>query len=182
MAAVRALPGVRLGPLRDVTINHRQHAFLRLDPHLDPAGDGENVFILGLDSDTVLTLCPARLWRLVHAWRRLTGWDERGVVQLEAETGWTGRDLDVLLRQGDLVLLSGPARWQWTHGTRLGVEVEGRPGLHDWWGIRERVVARGRERHSIVLAFAAPDGVVAGARREKTYGSGYYGYRLDVGK
>mgnify|MGYP001807559592 CR=1 FL=1 len=33
---LRALPGLRLGRLRDVTINYRHSGFLRLDPHLDP--------------------------------------------------------------------------------------------------------------------------------------------------
>ncbi len=33
---LRELPGLRLGPLRDVTINYRHSGFLRLDPHLDP--------------------------------------------------------------------------------------------------------------------------------------------------
>ncbi|KAF5835226.1 hypothetical protein DUNSADRAFT_7715 [Dunaliella salina] len=72
VSRVRALPGLRLGPLRDITINYRHSGFLRLDPHIDPALDGENVFIIGVDSDTVLTLCPAarrELWRwLCTAW------------------------------------------------------------------------------------------------------------------
>ena len=46
------------------------------DPHVDPHDDGENVFIIGLDSDTVLTLCPAArrdLWqKLCTLWDALT--------------------------------------------------------------------------------------------------------------
>jgi hypothetical protein len=30
----------------------------KLDPHCDPASDGENVFIIGLLSDVVLTFTP----------------------------------------------------------------------------------------------------------------------------
>lgn len=30
----------------------------RLDPHVDPAADGETVVIMGVDAGTVLTLCP----------------------------------------------------------------------------------------------------------------------------
>ncbi len=47
-----------------------------------------------------------------------------------------------------------PARWCWTHGCRLGVQVDGLPGLHDWFGGRDQVVQRQAERHSVVLAFA----------------------------
>lgn len=50
---VRNLPGVRVGLLRDVTINYRYGGYYRLDPHVDPAGDGETICILGLDADTV---------------------------------------------------------------------------------------------------------------------------------
>ena len=48
----------RLGALRDVTINLRDHYFFRLDPHLDPSADGANVFIIGFCSPTVITLSP----------------------------------------------------------------------------------------------------------------------------
>ncbi len=34
---IRQLPGLQLGPLRDVTVNWRHGGFLRLDPHVDPA-------------------------------------------------------------------------------------------------------------------------------------------------
>lgn len=60
------MPGLQLGPLRDVTLNYRHSYFFRLDPHVDPALDGENVVIVGLDSDTVLTLCPLNFWRLTR--------------------------------------------------------------------------------------------------------------------
>ena len=34
-------------PLRDITINYRSNAMFKLDPHIDPAKDGGNVFVLG---------------------------------------------------------------------------------------------------------------------------------------
>eukprot|EP00965_Chrysotila_dentata_P075194 2484226-Pleurochrysis_carterae.AAC.1 len=45
---IRTCGAFRVGRLRDVTINHREHSFFQLDPHLDPADDGPDVFILGL--------------------------------------------------------------------------------------------------------------------------------------
>lgn len=44
--------------LRDITINYRDYGMFRLDPHVDPLEDGSFVFILGLESDVVLTLSP----------------------------------------------------------------------------------------------------------------------------
>lgn len=77
------------------------------DPHLDPALDGEHVFILGLDSDTVLTLCPVRLLSVWRAGRAalsaLTLADERDTVKAEAEQSWTPWDIDVLARKHTLV-------------------------------------------------------------------------------
>lgn len=160
VSRVREIPGVQLGELRDVTVNYRHSYFFRLDPHLDPGGDGENVFIVGLDSDVVLTLCPLLLWhvktRLDKCLAGVLLRDEREVFQQYNECSWTPWDIDVLLKQGDLVHLSGYARWRWTHGTRTGVRVDGREGLHDWFGQRNNIVFRNHERHSVVLAFAAP--------------------------
>ena len=68
------------------------------------------------------------------------------------------------------VHLSGDARWAWTHGTRVGLPVEhdrvlkaaaaskgsvpvSPYSLHDFWGLRDSLVARGIERHSVVFAF-----------------------------
>ena len=34
------------------------HLHMQLDPHLDPAADGPDVFILGLGSSAVLTFTP----------------------------------------------------------------------------------------------------------------------------
>mmetsp|Transcript_28784 Transcript_28784/g.63427 ORF Transcript_28784/g.63427 Transcript_28784/m.63427 type:complete len:338 (-) Transcript_28784:496-1509(-) len=159
---IRSIPGLRLGKLRDVTLNYRHSHFFRLDPHVDPELDGENVFILGLDSDTVLTLCPLRMWGVMQwldwLWGALSLEDERQAMQRQTTwRSWTPWDLDVKLPAGTLVLMSGDARWKWTHGTRLGVQVPGLPGLHDWWGEPRSIVQRSPERHSVVLAFAKPE-------------------------
>ncbi|GAX75048.1 hypothetical protein CEUSTIGMA_g2492.t1 [Chlamydomonas eustigma] len=155
---VRAISGLSLGPLRDVTVNYRHSHFYRLDPHVDPQLDGDHVFIIGLDSDTVLTLCPLNVLKLTkwinNIWSILTLEDERDLVQRQAYKSWTSSDLDVLLKKNTLVLLTGDARWRWTHGTRLGIQVPDLSGLHDWWGDHTLVVEREGERSSVVLAFA----------------------------
>ena len=172
-----------LGALRDVTINQRRHGFFRLDPHLDPAADGANVFIIGLESPTVLTVSP------VHG---------RGAAVMDARRvalrSWApGEDVDVLCRERSLVHLHGPARAALGHGTRLGVssaqlrqcgvaeavisgegaggeeeeeeeggdgDSEGCDALWDWWGSVHHAVRRNPVRTSLVFAFADEDEVI----------------------
>ena len=143
-----------LGPLRDVTINRRSDGYFRLDPHLDPAADGPNVCIVGLLSDTVLTLSkvgpPAS-----------TTCDQEAVSM----HSWDPADVDVLATIGCLIHLSGRARTELHHGIRLGVSrrqlseagvtVDG-DVLYDWWGALSYPVRRNRERISIVFAFGEP--------------------------
>ena len=149
----RASP-LALGPLRDVTINRRRDGYFRLDPHLDPAKDGPNVCIVGLLSDTVLTLSPV-------------GPPDSTTCDQEAVSmhSWDPADVDVLATIGTLVHLSGKARTELHHGIRLGVsrrqlseagvDVDG-DVLFDWWGAPARPVRRNRERISIVFAFGEP--------------------------
>ncbi|PNH11031.1 hypothetical protein TSOC_002187, partial [Tetrabaena socialis] len=86
---IRSLPGLRLGRLRDVTINYRHSSFLRLDPHVDPAADGENVFVLSVDAPAVLTLSP-RNWYRAGRWLAAAAvGDEREQVRRDAEESWT---------------------------------------------------------------------------------------------
>ena len=105
----RASP-LALGPLRDVTINRRRDGYFRLDPHLDPAADGPNVCIVGLLSDTVLTLSKV-------------GPPDSTTCDQEAVSmhSWDPADVDVLATIGTLVHLSGKARTELHHGIRLGV-------------------------------------------------------------
>ena len=149
----RASP-LALGPLRDVTINRRRDGYFRLDPHLDPAKDGPNVCIVGLLSDTVLTLSPV-------------GPPDSTTCDQEAVSmhSWDPADVDVLATIGTLVHLTGKARTELHHGIRLGVsrrqlseagvEVDG-DVLYDWWGAPARPMKRNRERISIVFAFGEP--------------------------
>ena len=149
----RASP-LALGPLRDVTINRRRDGYFRLDPHLDPAKDGPNVCIVGLLSDTVLTLSPV-------------GPPDSTTCDQEAVSmhSWDPADVDVLATIGTLVHLSGKARTELHHGIRLGVsrrqlseagvDVDG-DVLYDWWGALTNPVRRNRERISIVFAFGEP--------------------------
>ena len=152
-ARARASP-LALGPLRDVTINRRRDGYFRLDPHLDPAADGPNVCIVGLLSDTVLTLSPV-------------GPPDSTTCDQEAVSmnSWDPADVDVLAEIGCLIHLSGRARTELHHGIRLGasrrqlseagVTVDG-DVLYDWWGSLARPVRRNRERISIVFAFGEP--------------------------
>jgi hypothetical protein len=149
----RASP-LALGPLRDVTINRRRDGYFRLDPHLDPAKDGPNVCIVGLLSDTVLTLSPV-------------GPPDSTTCDQEAVSmnSWDPADVDVLATIGCLIHLSGRARTELHHGIRLGasrrqlseagVTVDG-DVLYDWWGAPARPMKRNRERISIVFAFGEP--------------------------
>ena len=149
----RASP-LALGPLRDVTINRRRDGYFRLDPHLDPAKDGPNVCIVGLLSDTVLTLSPVGP-------PASTTCDQEAVSM----HSWDPEDLDVLAEIGCLVHLSGRARTELHHGIRLGVSrrqlseagitVDG-DVLYDWWGSLIHPVKRNGERISIVFAFGEP--------------------------
>jgi len=149
----RASP-LALGPLRDVTINRRRDGYFRLDPHLDPAKDGPNVCIIGLLSDTVLTLSKV-------------GPPDSTTCDQEAVSmrSWDPADVDVLATIGCLVHLSGRARTELHHGIRLGVsrrqlseagfDVDG-DVLFDWWGALRYPIKRNRERISIVFAFGEP--------------------------
>jgi hypothetical protein len=150
----------------------------RLDPHVDPLKDGGNVFILGLLSGTVLTLTPPS--KTMSA-AQFTHMDQRRV----SEQSWQpGRDVDVDLPERGLLHLSGPARYEWGHGIRLGVTKhqiddyllsQGAPletgmeaaaaeaagagkglPLYDWWGSMQGVRRRGPERLSIIFAFDDP--------------------------
>ena len=149
----RASP-LALGPLRDVTINRRRDGYFRLDPHLDPAKDGPNVCIIGLLSDTVLTLSKV-------------GPPDSTTCDQEAVSmrSWDPADVDVLATIGTLVHLTGKARTELHHGIRLGVsrrqlseagvDVDG-DVLFDWWGALRYPIKRNRERISIVFAFGEP--------------------------
>lgn len=171
---IQASPHFCLGKPRDITLNHRENYFYRLDPHIDPVDDGGNVFILGLLSGTVLTLSPTS--RTMHPDQH-KAMDPRRV----AEVSWLpGKDIDVDLPARTLLHLSGDARYSWCHGIRLGVthpqiedyylgaelpeearvlggEQKGEVPLWDWWGNMKNLRRRGPERLSIIFAFSDPE-------------------------
>ena len=162
---------LKVGAMRDLTVNYRRHGFFRLDAHLDPANDGPHVCIVGLLSDTVLTLSPLGP-------PLSTICDQRSV---SVESWAPGRDIDVLCRQKTLLHLSGDARSKLHHGIRLGIttnqlnalfpekkkhdlllrDQDNNKGdentvvpLHDWFGDPSHLVPRQPTRLSLVFAFA----------------------------
>ena len=142
-----------VGELRDITINGRAKSFFQLDPHVDPAEDGPDVFILSLLSSAVLTFTPpddvlARLQGKRH--------------QLGPEVGlksWTTHDIDVLVQPGTLLHFSRAARYDWKHAIRAGLQVEAPnepPFVCDWWGKNDYLLRRNEQRWSVVMAFGSP--------------------------
>lgn len=147
VASIRGLnaSGYALGRVCDVTINYRDNHFFRLDPHVDPQGDGPTVFILGLLSDAVLTFVPPGVK------------PRKDPVEIGLRS-WTDQDIDVLLQKRSLCSFSGPARDSWGHAIRGGMEVteaDGRRSVVDFWGRSDYLLRRNPERISIVVAFGS---------------------------
>ena len=144
--------------LRDITINYRTDSMFKLDPHCDPVSDGENVFILGLQSDVVLTFTPPNViegGRLaLEAGFQNSGGAVRTAADAIAMRSWTDYDIDVLLKKNSLVHFTGPAKSVWRHAIRIGVDA-GEPynGICDWFGSINTLIKRNPDRISIVFAF-----------------------------
>jgi len=68
---------------------------------------------------------------------------------------WTDLDVDVHLPARAVVRFTGPARYQWRHAIRTGVEA-GPPydGVCDWFGDLNTLIKRHPQRISIIFAFA----------------------------
>jgi hypothetical protein len=149
---------LRKGSLRDITINYRDHSMFKLDPHCDPASDGENVFIIGLLSDVVLTFTPPD--SIEGSRLSVAAGVYRGNETMRTHPGaicahsWTDFDIDVDLKKHYLVHFTGPAKTLWRHAIRTGVDV-GPPynGICDWFGDLNHLARRNPERISIVFAF-----------------------------
>lgn len=154
---------MKISNLRDITINYRFNGMFKLDPHIDPLMDGENVFILGLKSDTVLTLTPdlSQAASIFSGRKtRTTPLKIRTTEEAISTYSWTDADIDILMRKGSLLHLWGDARFMWKHAIRTGVvarvEQEGvRPKdeICDWFGDFNTLVPREKERISVILAF-----------------------------
>jgi hypothetical protein len=142
-----------VGPLRDITINGRSNSFFQLDPHVDPAADGMDVFILSALSSCVLTFSPPdEVLARLGGERRPRDGNEIGLKS------WTSRDIDVLVQPRTLLHFTGAARFEWQHAIRAGVQVDqpGQPPLVcDWWGANDYLLRRNERRWSIVMAFGA---------------------------
>ena len=144
--------------LRDITINYRSRGMFKLDPHCDPPSDGENVFIIGLLSDCVLTFTPPD----ATEGRRLSleagvgcgGGTMRTAADAIALRSWTDHDIDVLMKKNSIVHFSGAAKTKWKHAIRIGLDVgEPHNGICDWFGDLDHLILRNSERISIVFAF-----------------------------
>jgi len=142
-------PHFAVGKPRDITLNRRENSFFKLDPHTDPVADGENIFIISLLSNSVMTIVPPGDFTRKRP----------GEISLKS---WTDQDIDILLRRRSMLLLSGRSRMPWKHAMRTGVQVEfeteGKKDLAvcDWWGKTQNLVRRSPQRVSIIIAFGKP--------------------------
>jgi hypothetical protein len=149
--------------LRDITINYRDKSMFKLDPHCDPAEDGNNVFIVGLLSDVVLTFTPPSDVDGSNTASSGSSGSSSASTSMSVRTApaaialrsWTDADIDVCSRQHWLVHFSGAARHPWRHAIRTGVDV-GEPynGICDWWGDLNSLIRRQPQRISLIFAFA----------------------------
>lgn len=119
--------------LRDVTINIRNGAMFKLDPHVDPPMDGGNVLVMGLKSDVVFTLSPDINSASFMKQRRDKPLKIRTDPSAISLRSWTDDDLDILLSRRSLLHLQGDARHTWRHAIRTGLDV-GEPynAICDW--------------------------------------------------
>jgi len=155
--------GFNFGKCRDVTINYRTEGFFKLDPHVDPSADGEDVCIVSVGpSPTVITFTPPPVGldylpqtspQALAAKRRRTSAADISLLS------WSDADLDVLSIPRSAVVFSGAARSTWRHATRTGVAASSAPNSTDtincdWFGSTSQLLPRKPgSRLSIVVAF-----------------------------
>eukprot|EP01083_Nonionella_stella_P257920 882280_1 len=108
---IKQLPDYKLGTVRDFSIDYREDRYFKFDPHVTPGLDGENVFMIALESDGVITLVPPEK----EVYRRASMDDI-------ARFSYTDKDLDILHRRGDLLCLSDTARTKYNWSIRLGID------------------------------------------------------------
>eukprot|EP01062_Namystynia_karyoxenos_P070458 TRINITY_DN65833_c0_g1_i1.p1 TRINITY_DN65833_c0_g1~~TRINITY_DN65833_c0_g1_i1.p1 ORF type:complete len:469 (+),score=66.57 TRINITY_DN65833_c0_g1_i1:76-1407(+) len=141
------------GKLRDVTITYHESCCIGFEPSPAAAqSGGDRVCIVGLLSDTVLTLVPPDV-------------EVQPGMETFGTQSWSPRDIDCRLAAGRCVILDGPACRSWRLGTRFGARRTGSSGkqvLCDWFGVAERLVARGDKHLTISFAFDAPEPPAAG--------------------
>lgn len=98
-----------MGGIRDVSIDFREHGYFRLDPQIHPMRDGETVFFVTLESDTVMTFIPENEHQ------------ESDVSQI-SQYSWTNNDIDVLHKRGDLLCITDRCRHDMEYGIRQGLD------------------------------------------------------------
>lgn len=155
--------GFKFGECRDVTINYRTEGFFKLDPHVDPSADGEDVCIVSVGpSPTVITFTPP-----VHGLDYLPQTSPQALAAKRRRISaadisllsWSDADLDVLSIPRSAVVFSGAARSIWRHATRTGVAASSAPNSIDtincdWFGSTSQLLPRRPgSRLSIVVAF-----------------------------
>jgi hypothetical protein len=143
MLSIQNSPLFSMGEPRSITINKRRNSFFKLDPHINDIQDGENIFILNLNSNVVYTFTPP-------------GDYQRSDPVKCATQSWSDKDIDVLLRHRSLMLTSGSSRREWRHAVRAGVQVQldgGEQALCDWWGTTRNLVRRSPEKLAVVFGF-----------------------------
>ena len=143
MEMIQKSPLFSVGKPRTLSINKRRNSFFKLDPHINDREDGENIFILNLNSNVVYTFTPPGEFQHTDP------------VKI-ATRSWSDQDIDVLLRHRTLLLTSGSSRREWRHAVRAGVQVElagGEQAICDWWGTTRNLVRRSPEKVSIIFGF-----------------------------
>ena len=140
-----------VGKPRAISINKRRNSFFKLHPHINDVDDGENIFMLNLNSSVVYTFTPP-------------GELERTDPVQCATRSWSDKDIDVLLRHRSLLLTSGSSRREWRHGVRAGVQVQlagGEEAICDWWGTTRNLVRRSPEKVTVVFGFGKSEAEAA---------------------
>jgi len=143
LESIQKSPLFALGKPRTISINRRCNSFFKLDPHINDLNDGENVFTLNLNSNSVYTFTPPGKFQ------------REDPVQCATQS-WSDKDIDVLLRHRSLMLTSGSSRREWRHAVRSGVQVQldgGADAICDWWGTTRNLVRRSPEKVTIIFGF-----------------------------
>jgi len=143
LESIQNSPLFALGKPRTISINKRQNSFFKLDPHINDLDDGENIFTLNLNSNSVYTFTPPGKFQ------------REDPIQC-ATRSWSDKDIDVLLRHKSLMLTSGSSRREWRRAVRSGVQVQlddGSDAICDWWGTTRNLVRRSPEKITIIFGF-----------------------------
>lgn len=135
-----------VGPVVDLSMSQTS-GMGNSEPWSQPAVNGDVVVLVNLGSDNIFTLTPS------YETRRMD-------PVLAAVLSWTDYDIDVLLKDRSLLVLSGSSLREWRYGIRAGLVAEfkgGASGVCDWWGTTDCLLRRGKSRMMITVGFMAPE-------------------------